>query len=104
MSPTDSKQKLGAALREAGAPADMVIRAVGGYYSDYDSPLATPCIQLVVDARAAGLEDIARRAMAGEFDATREESDAWYEREGRRLVKEAGLPESAFEKREDRDA
>jgi hypothetical protein len=32
------------------------------------------------------LVDIANRAMDGEFDATKEESDAWYEREGKDLV------------------
>jgi hypothetical protein len=81
-------ERLANALREAGAPADMVIRAEGGYYDDFRSPLATPCIQLVNDARRHGLADIAQRAINGEFDATKEESDEWYETEGRKLVQD----------------
>ena len=75
-----SKDILANDLRAAGAPSDMVIRAMGGYYSDYDSPLATPCIQLVQDARAAGLHGVANAAMDGKYDATEEESEAFAKR------------------------
>lgn len=47
------------------------------YYDDYCSPLAMPIAQLVADCRVAGLNDIAERAINGDFDATEEESDAW---------------------------
>lgn len=69
--------KLVAALTAAGAPADMVERARSGYYHDYLSPLPAPIIQLVIDSRLAGLHGIATRAIDGEFDATKEESDEW---------------------------
>jgi hypothetical protein len=60
--------RLTAALREAAAPQAMIERAANGYYGDFTSPLPFPISQLVKDARAAGLDDIARRAMDGEFD------------------------------------
>ena len=66
----------------------MIILAKEGYYSDYDSPLALPCIQLVKDLDALGLTELSDRAKDGEFDGTIEESDAWYEREGRALALE----------------
>jgi len=48
----------------------MVIRARSGHYDDYRSPLATPCIQLVLDAARHGLKEVADRARNGEWDAT----------------------------------
>lgn len=69
--------RLAAALVEAGAPRAMVDKARRGYYDDYRSEHAFPVSQLVTDARRKGLEDIARRAADGEFDGTKEESDAW---------------------------
>lgn len=72
-----------------GVPRDMIQRAIDGYYHDYLSPLATPEIQLVADLRALAsqpatprdsrplLRQMAERVIDGEFDATREESDAW---------------------------
>lgn len=99
----NSKEKLAQALEEALVKykgetviADnitrrinkMIILAKDGYYSDYDSPLTTPCIQLVKDLDALGLTELSAKARDGEFDATEEESDAWYEREGRKLALE----------------
>lgn len=60
-----------------GAPGHLVSLAREGHYDDYRSPLALPEIQLVRDALAAGLEDVAALAVAGAFDATKAESDAW---------------------------
>lgn len=70
--------------------AVMIERAKAGYYSDYDSPIEFPCVTLVIDSDNLGLQDIAEKAKIGEYDATREESDAWYEREGKHLV--ANMP------------
>lgn len=89
--PMNSKQKLAAALREAKAPDGMIQAAEDGYYSDYDSPLDTPCIQLVHDLIANGMIALADRAKEGEFDGTKEESDAWWEREGKDIAKHAGV-------------
>ncbi len=59
---------------------DMAVKAAEGYYHDFLSPLATPCLQLASDLyRVHTPEALALRArhMNGEFDATKEESDAW---------------------------
>ena len=82
--------KLAKALGEIPCvPKDMLQRAINGYYHDYLSPLAMPEMQLVADLRElAALPSTPRdsrpllRAMAqwvidGEFDASKEESDAW---------------------------
>lgn len=84
-----TKEKLVAALREAKAPEDMISRATQGYYDDFESPIAGNIVQLVTDARAAGLRDIADRARKGDFDGTVAESEAWAARpEGRALRNE----------------
>jgi len=82
--------KLARALSEIpGVPKDMIQRAVDGYYHDYLSPLTFPEIQLVADLRElaslpatpansrALLRAIVQRVIDGEFDASKEESDAW---------------------------
>jgi len=85
MQPTT--EKLAAALRAANAPAAMISKAEAGYYDDFKSPLAMPLHQLVTDAQAAGLPDIAMSAINGDFDATREESAAWAaSEEGKRTM------------------
>jgi len=81
-----TKEKLADALTKAGAPIAMREKALRGNYDDFESQSATPIVDLVRDARAVGLEDIAQRAMNGEFDSTKEESAAWFEREGRNLL------------------
>lgn len=84
---------LAAALTEAGAPADMIAKARAGHYDDYRSELPFPCMQLVRDAHAAGLHDIAERAKAGEFDATAEEAEEWARSpEGRATFDAFGKP------------
>lgn len=74
-----TKDILADALMKAGL-GDMSMKARTGYYHDYLSPLATPCIQLATDLKAAGTPAalaLLRRHMDGEFDATKEESDDW---------------------------
>ena len=84
----------------------MIKIAKDGYYSDYDSPIATPCVQLVKDLDFLGLTELSKRAKDGEFDATQEESDAWYEREGKKMIEQ--MPSSMrhlFEKpKEEKEA
>lgn len=83
-------EKLAAALREVpGVPADMIERALAGYYHDYLSPLAFPEMQLVHDLHFLAslpatprdsrprLRDLAAQVVAGDFDASAEEADAW---------------------------
>mgnify|MGYP001613988739 CR=1 FL=1 len=69
--------RLAQALEAANAPKAMVTAARAGCYGDFTTESATPIMDLVRDAQRAGLPAIARRAMDGEFDATREESEAW---------------------------
>lgn len=83
-----TKQKLAIALNAAKAPQEMIERALNGYYDDFESELEMPCVQLVNDLKEAGLSDLAERAMNGEFDSTREESEAWYQKEGKDIIKE----------------
>ena len=59
----------------------MARRAREGYYDDFDSPLGTPCIQLVQDFRSLGYEGMAHKAMDGKWDSTKEESEAWATRQ-----------------------
>ena len=63
-----AKTKLADALTRAGASAEMIADATNGRYADFESESATPIMDLVRDCRTAGLDDIARRAMDGEFD------------------------------------
>lgn len=72
-----------------GVPKDMIKRAFDGYYHDYLSPLDLPEIQLVADLRSLAslpatprnsrplLRALADAVIAGEYDATKAESDEW---------------------------
>lgn len=75
-----TKERLAQEL-EKQAPVNglerLVKRARAGMYDDYESPLATPQMQLVEDLRKVGLTDMVKRVMNGEFDGTREEAAAW---------------------------
>lgn len=82
-----TKEKLAKALKEAGAPLSMITLAEQGHYDDYESDLANPISQLVADCFKLKLEDMAHRAMNGDFDATKEESEAWFQKEGKDLLK-----------------
>lgn len=77
-----TKENLVKALQDASAPREMIDKAKAGYYDDFETSITTPIGQLVLDARAAGLQNIAERAMNGEFDATLEEGEAWIKRSG----------------------
>ena len=72
-----TSEKLAQALEAAGAPPEMIEKARAFYYDDYKSELAMPTVQLVIDAKAHNLNVIVERAIDGDFDGTKEESDAW---------------------------
>ena len=74
-----STDKLVEALVVAGAPASLVEKARAEGFHDFKGKSATPIIDLVRACRAAGLEELAKRAMNGDFDATKAESDEWAE-------------------------
>jgi hypothetical protein len=74
-----TKDMLAHALRDAGLNA-MADLAATGYYHDFLSPLALPEIVLADDLSRANTPEalaLRRRVIHGEFDASREESEAW---------------------------
>jgi hypothetical protein len=74
-----TKDFLAAELARAGL-SGMAEKAASGWYHDFLSPLATPCVQLVTDLAGIGTPEamaLRERAMAGEFDASKEEGDTW---------------------------
>ena len=79
-------ERLAEALRQANAPESMIADALLGRYDDFKSESDTPIVDLVFHCQNYGLKDIARRAMKGEFDSTKEESNEWFEREGKDLL------------------
>jgi hypothetical protein len=80
-----TKERLAAVLEEAGL-RDLAMEARRGRFDDYDSDSPTPIRDLVDCLRLLGREDLARRAIDGEWDGTAEEAQAWYEREGKHLL------------------
>ena len=76
---THTKDILAAELAKADLP-DMAVKAAEGYYHDFLSPLALPCLQLAEDLAQAGTPAamaIRARHLNGEFDATADESETW---------------------------
>jgi hypothetical protein len=82
-----TKDKLAAELRKIGLNA-MAKRAEEGYYHDFLSPLPMPELELINDLALAcsdqrsrehkiAILDLRERVMAGEFDASPDESDDW---------------------------
>lgn len=80
-----TKARLADALDDAGL-LELARQASEGRFDDFESESATPIVDLVRCLEAAGRKDLADRARAGEFDGTREEAEAWFEREGRKLL------------------
>lgn len=63
-------------------------RAQRGAYSEFFGEFGAPIAQLITDLRAAGAEDLAQRAIDGEFDADDEEAKRWGESsEGQEIFK-----------------
>lgn len=60
--------KLGRVLEGVGYPRSIVQQARAGRWSDFDTSLATPKMDLVEMLRTDGHEDLAKRVMDGEFD------------------------------------
>ena len=82
-----TKERLTQDLEKANAPAKMIEWARNGFYDDYESPIAFPIQQLAADAKSVGLDDIAKKAMNGEYDGTEQESLDWMKNEGYRYLK-----------------
>lgn len=84
-----TKHRLAAVLREASL-LSLAGEALLGRFDDYESESATPIMDLVNELRSCGREDLARRAIGGEWDGTAEEAQQWYEREGRAMMEGEG--------------
>jgi len=80
-----TKEKLAAVLRDAGLMV-LAEEADLGRFDDYESESGSPIADLVRALRSCGREDLAQRAIDGEWDGTAEEAQAWYEREGKELL------------------
>lgn len=81
-----TRDKLAAELRKIAAiasPANaekyeaFAVRAETGEFDDYADTYVCPITQLHSELIAAGFTKFAARVAAGEFDATKEESDEW---------------------------
>jgi len=46
----------------------IIAKAKAGYYHDFESPVATPKMELVKDLRDVGFTDIASRVINGDYD------------------------------------
>lgn len=82
----ETKHRLAAALRECAAQAGpanaakyeaFAKRAETGEFDDYADTHVYPITQLNNELMAEGFTKFAARVRDGEFDATKEESDAW---------------------------
>ena len=83
--PIPTKERLAQVLHAVGEFA-MEAQARLGSYDDYESESATPIADLVTELERRGLRDLANRARDGEWDGTKEEAEAWYQREGKYLL------------------
>lgn len=93
MSTEPTTERLARVLREAGL-GDMADAALRGRYDDYKSESPTPELDLHRDLMRAGRPDLAARVVAGEWDATREEAEAWEQTpEGQATIAWSQTPE-----------
>lgn len=69
-------ERLAAVLEDEGLFA-LAARARAFAFDDYKSDSATPELDLYHALMTADRPDLAARVVAGEWDATREESDEW---------------------------
>jgi hypothetical protein len=79
-----TKERLAQVLHAAGL-FEMETAARAGHYDDYESDIATPIGELFRDLKKAGRDDLAQRAFNGEWDGTKEEAEAWAEKEGLKI-------------------
>ena len=85
-----TSERLALAMEQAGCSSEMIAMARDGYYDDFRSPLPSPQMQLVADLNAAGQFELSTKVISGEFDATRDEAQEWYQSEGRHIMEHLG--------------
>lgn len=83
-----TKERLARALEALNDPKleGIIQRARRGDYDDYESTLEMPQHALIIALTVVGHNDFAARVINGEFDGTKEEAEAWYEREGKHIL------------------
>ncbi len=92
------KTKLRLAIRLQEVSEELAKRAEAGEFSDYESEHAMPKVTLVHELRAIAklstnlkrcqlAKDMIREVMEGDWDETKEEADAWFQREGKDLLR-----------------
>lgn len=74
-----TNEKLARVLEARNNPAlkGMVKLARKGYFHDFESPLVMPDLKLREMLLKRGEVRLAERVVEGDFDATKEEADAW---------------------------
>jgi hypothetical protein len=83
-----TKERLAQRLDQAGLH-DLAWQAREGKFSDFESSLEMPKVELVRLLKKSDLltaETVAKEVMHGDFDDTKEEADEWFKREGRDLL------------------
>lgn len=76
-----TKDKLAGALREADLP-ELAHAAAQGLFDDWLSPLPMPVTELLARLADADTDKslaLRQRVIAGEFESTEEEAEAWAE-------------------------
>lgn len=104
--PQPTRLRLAQAIESLNDPnlEPLVTRARLGWYSDFSSPLATPKVRLAKELKNAGHAALASAVIDGEFDDTKEESDAWYATQGRFLLEKQWRAGETVERRLNTDA
>jgi hypothetical protein len=70
-------ENLAKELEKANAPQWLIDEARANSFHDYLSDRTFPEVDLVINLRNLNMNDFAQRVIDGEFDASKEESDAW---------------------------
>lgn len=100
-----TREKLARAMAAAYCPTQPIRQAREGYYDEYLSQLPFPLLTLVSDLEANGFRALAQRVRDGDFDATKEESDAWaISDEGRQAFNDLLAPAAAQTRTDGRPA
>jgi hypothetical protein len=91
------KTKLRLAVRLQEISTELATRAESGEFSDFESEHALPKIMLVSELnkiyknttnlkRGQLAYNLASEVMEGKWDETKEEAEAWFQREGKHLL------------------
>ena len=80
-----TSQNLANALREKGFE-DLAKRAEADEFHDFLSNHPVPALLLMEELEKTGNKELVERHLNGEFDASLEESEEWWQREGKQMA------------------